>query len=42
LFNLSELAGARHRFVANSFANRAWGLPLYFAAQLVLASTVRP
>lgn len=42
MFYLSDLAVARDRFVANSFANRAWGLPLYFAAQLVLASTVRP
>ena len=42
MFYLSDLAVARDRFVASSFANRAWGLPLYFAAQLVLASTVRP
>lgn len=36
-FYLSDLAVARDRFVAPGFANRAWGLPLYFAAQLVLA-----
>lgn len=38
-FYLSDLAVARDRFVAPGFANRAWGLPLYFTAQLVLAST---
>lgn len=41
LFYASDLAVARDRFVAPGFANRAWGLPLYFAAQLVIASTVR-
>ena len=40
MFGASDLAVARERFVARSFANGAWGLPLYFAAQLVLASTV--
>lgn len=38
-FYLSDLAVARERFVAPGFVNRAWGLPLYFASQLVLAST---
>lgn len=42
MFYVSDLAVARDRFVSSGFANRAWGLPLYFAAQLVLASTVRP
>jgi uncharacterized membrane protein YhhN len=41
-FYLSDLAVARQRFVAKSFWNKAWGLPLYFGAQLVLAWTVRP
>ena len=41
MFYVSDLAVARARFVASGFANSAWGLPLYFAAQLVLASTVR-
>jgi uncharacterized membrane protein YhhN len=40
LFYASDLAVARDRFVAPAFANRAWGLPTYYAAQLVLASTV--
>lgn len=39
LFALSDISVARDRFVAKGFVNRAWGLPLYFAAQLILAST---
>jgi len=39
LFYVSDLAVARERFVAKSFLNRAWGLPLYYAATLLLAST---
>ena len=40
MFFVSDLSVARDRFVAPGFANRAWGLPLYYAAQLVLASTL--
>jgi len=40
-FYLSDLAVARQRFVARTFWNKSWGLPLYYGAQLVLASTVR-
>ncbi len=39
-FYASDLAVARQRFVARSFVNKAWGLPLYFGAQLLLASSV--
>ncbi len=39
-FYLSDLAVARQRFVKRSFTNKAWGLPLYFGAQLILAWTV--
>ncbi|MCB9591283.1 MAG: lysoplasmalogenase [Sandaracinaceae bacterium] len=39
-FYLSDLSVAQGRFVRQSFANRAWGLPLYFFSQLVLAGTV--
>lgn len=39
-FYLSDISVARDRFVGAAFANRLWGLPLYYAAQLVLASTV--
>ena len=38
-FAISDLAVARDRFVSQSFVNSAWGLPLYFVAQLLLAST---
>jgi hypothetical protein len=38
-FYASDLAVARQRFVAESFANKLWGLPLYYGAQLLLAST---
>jgi uncharacterized membrane protein YhhN len=39
-FFVSDLAVARDRFVAPGVSNRMWGLPLYYGAQLVLASTV--
>ena len=39
-FYLSDLSVARDRFVRPSFVNRAWGLPLYYGAQFVLAATV--
>jgi uncharacterized membrane protein YhhN len=39
-FFASDLAVARERFVERSFANKLWGLPLYYGAQLLLASTV--
>jgi uncharacterized membrane protein YhhN len=41
-FYLSDLHVARDRFVSRSFWNKSWGLPLYYAAQLLLASTVNP
>jgi uncharacterized membrane protein YhhN len=40
MFWLSDLAVARDRFIAPGPWNRLWGLPLYYGAQLVLASTV--
>jgi uncharacterized membrane protein YhhN len=39
-FFASDLAVARERFVAKSFTNKLWGLPLYYASQLLLAGTV--
>lgn len=39
-FYASDLAVARQRFVKQGFVNKAWGLPLYFTAQLLLASSV--
>lgn len=38
-FYLSDLSVARDRFVASGFSNRLWGLPMYYAAQLLLGST---
>lgn len=39
-FAASDISVARDRFVTPGFANRAWGLPMYYAAQAVLASSV--
>jgi uncharacterized membrane protein YhhN len=39
-FAISDVSVARDRFVTPGFVNRAWGLPLYYAAQLVLASSL--
>lgn len=38
-FTASDVSVARDRFVEPGFVNRAWGLPLYYAAQLVIAAT---
>jgi uncharacterized membrane protein YhhN len=40
MFYASDLAVARDRFVAHVFLNRAWGLPLYFGGQLVIAASI--
>jgi uncharacterized membrane protein YhhN len=40
LFFASDLAVARDKFVANDFFNRAWGLPVYYAAQLLIAWSI--
>ncbi len=37
LFFISDIAVARDKFVAKGFANRIWGLPAYFAGQLMIA-----
>ena len=39
LFYASDIAVARNRFVAPGVVNRMWGLPLYYLAQVLLAST---
>jgi len=38
-FTASDISVARDRFVRPEFVNRAWGLPLYYAAQLLIATT---
>jgi uncharacterized membrane protein YhhN len=40
MFAISDLSVARDRFVTKSWLNETWGLPLYFAAQIVLAYSV--
>jgi uncharacterized membrane protein YhhN len=39
MFFVSDLAVARERFVDNGFVNKAWGLPLYYGGQLLLAAS---
>jgi uncharacterized membrane protein YhhN len=39
-FYLSDISVAINRFVRPSALHRAWGLPLYYAAQLAFAATV--
>jgi uncharacterized membrane protein YhhN len=40
LFFVSDLAVARDKFVARTVTNRMWGLPTYFAGQLLIAWTL--
>jgi hypothetical protein len=37
---MSNVAVTPDRFVRKDFLNRAWGLPLYYFAQLLLALSV--
>jgi len=39
-FAASDLAVARDRFLKPEFLNRAWGLPLYYGAQCLIATAV--
>lgn len=40
MFTASDIAVVRDRFVSTGFINRAWGLPLYYAAQLLIAWSI--
>lgn len=40
LFAASDLLVARERFMTRDDRNRLWGLPLYYAGQVLIASTV--
>jgi len=40
LFLCSDLAVARQRFIQSTFMNKLWGLPLYYAGQVILAYTL--
>lgn len=39
-FAISDVSVARDRFIEKSIANKAWGLPLYYFAQILLAASV--
>lgn len=40
MFAVSDIFVVRHRFVTRGFVNKAFGLPLYFAAQLLIAWSI--
>lgn len=40
LFAVSDVSVARDRFIERSVANKVWGIPLYYVAQLLLAGSV--
>ncbi|MDO8519914.1 MAG: lysoplasmalogenase [Deltaproteobacteria bacterium] len=40
-FYFSDISVARDRFVKESFVNRAWGLPLYYLAQVLFALSIQ-
>jgi uncharacterized membrane protein YhhN len=40
LFVVSDVSVARDRFVSHDIVNKAWGLPLYYIAQLLFAASV--
>ena len=40
IFMASDLFVARDRFIVKDFTNKAWGLPTYYTAQLLLAWSV--
>ncbi len=42
LFFASDLAVARDKFVEPGFTNRVWGLPCYYAGQLLIAWSLLP
>jgi uncharacterized membrane protein YhhN len=42
LFFVSDIAVARNKFVSPGVVNRMWGLPAYYAAQLLIAWSLIP
>lgn len=40
VFFASDLAVARHRFVERALSNKLWGLPAYYAGQLLIAWSI--
>jgi len=41
MFTVSDIAVVRDRFVSPGFVNRLWGLPIYYAAQLIIAWSIK-
>jgi len=41
MFTVSDIAVVRNRFVSPGFVNRLWGLPFYYAAQLIIAWSIK-
>ncbi len=39
-FAASDVSVARDRFIAKDVVNKVWGLPLYYAAQIMFAISV--
>ncbi len=42
MFAASDVSVALNRFVERKIVNKAWGLPLYYAAQILFAASVGP
>lgn len=42
MFAVSDISVARDRFVERSIINRAWGIPLYYLAQVLFALSILP
>ncbi len=40
LFAVSDVSVAKDRFIDSSISNKIWGIPLYYAAQILLAMSV--
>ena len=40
IFAVSDVSVARDRFVGQNIANKVWGIPLYYTAQLLLAMSL--
>ena len=40
VFAVSDLSVARDQFIASGFSNKAWGLPAYYVAQWLMASSI--
>ncbi len=41
MFAISDISVARDRFIERSVANKMWGIPLYYLAQVLFAASIR-